>query len=804
MLFSVAEGHLNDDAPEEALSTAKDALAIFRQIGDSTGLADSLRLLMHATRMQAAAKRAEGDSSTGDKMLEDAMGMMRDELNTFTEAGNKRGQAAMLLALAQACHGLGGSPKRSEALDSLLDAGDIAQEVGDSKLEALIAHEKAAVLHSKHHFKAAVQAAKEATTLFKNVEDAKGEAAAWYSMGAADINCGRLEEGLRGKTKALKIWKELGDRKSQAATLSSFAEWYMLEKDDFSAGLTAAKEALALYKDLGDASGESIARCWIIEAHLRNKDMGAAAEAATEGLEAARENGDKKAIFWALESQTRSQLAAGETDQALESAQECLTLSSELEDKRYNCRGLEMLASVFMAMWNYDGGLEKAQQSVEIAKELKGFEDEAFASLQFLAQVNLQKGDPKEARHAMEEARSLAQRADDSYLEAVAVLGMSGCHALAGETGLAIKAATLAKELFHEEGYTRGEARALKGLAEFFMQQGDVTAAVRSATEGATLMEEFGDNRFAAILRCTAATVYLYSDQPGEAAKAAMEGLKLARMEEDKRATVQMLFMSLDANNAILQDAAQDEKQTKTFKQGVEKMMRFAKEAVGIAVKIKDAGMEAAANYWVSHLNLMGGLVREGMQSAAKTISLAREVKDVPLEVRTQVLTAHAHLALGEQPQAVKVLNDAIAVASEAGEGEAQAMANQLLETIVGSQQQQAAAWNPAMMQQWEQAAAAASAAPVEVYKGPEPMMVRQYIMSLVQNMTGSSDEIDGDTPLMESGIDSLASVELRTQLQQEFRLNLPSTVMFNYPTISTMTRLLVDECTSKKITWGN
>merc|ERR1719195_548038 len=96
-----------------------------------------------------------------------------------------------------------------------------------------------------------------------------------------------------------------------------------------------------------------------------------------------------------------------------------------------------------------------------------------------------------------------------------------------------------------------------------------------------------------------------------------------------------------------------------------------------------------------------------------------------------------------------------------------------------------------------------ASEAQMEVFKPPEPMAVRQYIMGLLQNMTGSSDEIDGDTPLMESGIDSLASVELRTQLQQEFRLNLPSTVMFNYPTISTMTRLLVDECTSKKISWG-
>merc|ERR1712056_24522 len=89
-------------------------------------------------------------------------------------------------------------------------------------------------------------------------------------------------------------------------------------------------------------------------------------------------------------------------------------------------------------------------------------------------------------------------------------------------------------------------------------------------------------------------------------------------------------------------------------------------------------------------------------------------------------------------------------------------------------------------------------------YTAPDASLVKQFMFGLVGSMTGSSeDEIDGDTPLMESGIDSLASVELRTKLQAEFRLNLPSTVMFNYPTISTLTDLLVEECTAKKIAWG-
>jgi len=100
--------------------------------------------------------------------------------------------------------------------------------------------------------------------------------------------------------------------------------------------------------------------------------------------------------------------------------------------------------------------------------------------------------------------------------------------------------------------------------------------------------------------------------------------------------------------------------------------------------------------------------------------------------------------------------------------------------------------------------AAAQSVAKEVEFVPPDSTLVKQYMFGLVATMTGAADdEIDGDTPLMESGIDSLASVELRTKLQAEFRLNLPSTVMFNYPTISTLTDLLVEECTQKKISWG-
>jgi len=93
--------------------------------------------------------------------------------------------------------------------------------------------------------------------------------------------------------------------------------------------------------------------------------------------------------------------------------------------------------------------------------------------------------------------------------------------------------------------------------------------------------------------------------------------------------------------------------------------------------------------------------------------------------------------------------------------------------------------------------------APVQpAYQAPAPELVQEHIRQLVASMTGSTD-IDGDTPLMESGLDSIASVDLRTSLQQEFTLDLPSTVMFNYPTMTGLAGYLVEQLEMKQIPWG-
>ena len=62
----------------------------------------------------------------------------------------------------------------------------------------------------------------------------------------------------------------------------------------------------------------------------------------------------------------------------------------------------------------------------------------------------------------------------------------------------------------------------------------------------------------------------------------------------------------------------------------------------------------------------------------------------------------------------------------------------------------------------------------------------RQQVSAAVANILGSP--VDSmDSPLMEAGLDSLGSVDLRNSLSSQFGVELPATVTLDYPSISAL-----------------
>merc|ERR1719343_19205 len=94
-----------------------------------------------------------------------------------------------------------------------------------------------------------------------------------------------------------------------------------------------------------------------------------------------------------------------------------------------------------------------------------------------------------------------------------------------------------------------------------------------------------------------------------------------------------------------------------------------------------------------------------------------------------------------------------------------------------------------------EAAAAPGAGMSIEVAKpkGLNPEDVQQTVVAMAREAVGVDDGLYLDSPLMDSGMDSLTAVSFRNGLQQSLNVKLPSSLMFDYPTMKEVANRIVE-----------
>merc|ERR1712187_1091987 len=85
--------------------------------------------------------------------------------------------------------------------------------------------------------------------------------------------------------------------------------------------------------------------------------------------------------------------------------------------------------------------------------------------------------------------------------------------------------------------------------------------------------------------------------------------------------------------------------------------------------------------------------------------------------------------------------------------------------------------------------------AKIDMSAGLDPKVLQGQIMEISKGLIGDDEEVEMDAPLMESGLTSNTAVLLRDALSQALPgLNLPVTLVFDYPSIGAMTELIMEK----------
>mmetsp|Transcript_1191 Transcript_1191/g.2416 ORF Transcript_1191/g.2416 Transcript_1191/m.2416 type:complete len:853 (-) Transcript_1191:51-2609(-) len=805
MLFCVSEGHIEDGDLDEAMVAAEGCYEAFKEAQDERGIRDALRLIIHSFRAKADEARNQGERSDAREFLEKAENRAEEEMANFRDAGDEFGQACMMLSMAEACCAYRGSGKREEALANAEEAREIFHEAKDEKFEGIAALHMAEIYFRKRNFHAARRASAEAVELFKSCGDKICMANALHMGAATDARAGVLEMAIRLGRKSLKLVQEVGTKKQQLTSILSVGQFYLM-REDTRLSLSMAEAAAALLQEIDDFhSWQGVTVGFMVEAYIISNQAEKAVELCKETLEKTRQRIEsKKEVVYIMHHLIHALAAHGDIEQAVEVGEEALAATDELPSKRLKAHIYEELSHAHLVAEQNKEALESAKEAVAILKELGAEHDEITTRLQVMTKVLIIMDNYTEAFNQIELAKATAQRIEEKPLEAFCLSIQSRVQALLGEPEQGAKAADLAIDMFREDGDRRGECRVWEGLSEIHMTANDFGSSLRAAKRAEALCEDVGDTRLMARMKHTTSMVHMSVEEHQEALAAITEAIKLSRADDDMRGTVKYIFLGLDIWVTFLSSMdPEDKTKTRQYRQGCEKAMRLARESVKLSIRLEDKYAESMANYWVGTCHVMMGRPGEAKTSADTSLEIAESAKDRLSEMYAKGLMVQISLQekkIGDAQSKLKEVQD---IAKELGDPQAKTMADQLKELVMGSGGGEAAApVQQAAAAPTQDAGAASGAAEETAFVAPDEELMKTHIIAMVKNMTGGGEEVDGDTPLMESGVDSLASVELRTQLQQEFKVSLPSTVMFNYPTIMGITGLLVDEFTQKKLTW--
>merc|ERR1712217_691351 len=147
---------------------------------------------------------------------------------------------------------------------------------------------------------------------------------------------------------------------------------------------------------------------------------------------------------------------------------------------------------------------------------------------------------------------------------------------------------------------------------------------------------------------------------------------------------------------------------------------------------------------------------------------------------------AHALVVMAEvsaldkkSDEAVDLANRALDLARALNDIQVEDRAIKVIDDIVGKPKQQ----EVVQQQQFfieEQTFQSVAQAPVK--SGMDPAYVKEIVSKTVLASLATDEEVHEDSPLMETGMDSLTSVAFRNGLNSQLGMNLPAALMFDYP----------------------
>ena len=200
---------------------------------------------------RAGALCAAGELAFGQGDLPQAAGLFKESLALYRGLGDDTGVAAVLAELGQVARAQGDHERALELSEEGLALG---RRLGDSRVAAIALGTLGRVERHRGNAKEAVIRHEKSLALFREIGHGWGCAFALANLAVAALWRGEIERAVALGEESFSIYRELGDRSGMALALINLGDVARAQGEEERAN-ASYEEALTLYRELGNERG---------------------------------------------------------------------------------------------------------------------------------------------------------------------------------------------------------------------------------------------------------------------------------------------------------------------------------------------------------------------------------------------------------------------------------------------------------------------------------------------------------------------------------------------------------------------
>jgi tetratricopeptide (TPR) repeat protein len=325
------------------------------------------------------------------------------------------------------------------------------------------------------------------------LKDKKIHGAVLGNLGLAYSHLGEQRKAIEYYEKALKIDREIGDRRGEGADLGNLGVSYS-QLGETRKAIEYYEQALKIDREISDryAEGNHLGNLGLEYNHLG--ETGKAIEYYEKALEISREIGDRRGEGNHLGNLGIAYKNLGEPRKAIEYYEQILIIHRELGDRRGEGADFGNLGNTYSDMGEPKKAIEYYEKALRISREVGDRRNEGNR-LGNLGSAYSRLGEPRKAIEYYEKALRISREVGDRRGEGNALGNLGSAYSHLGEPKKAIEYYEQALKILREISDRRGEGNALGNLGSAYSYLRETRKAIEFLKQSLAIGKAIGDPR---------------------------------------------------------------------------------------------------------------------------------------------------------------------------------------------------------------------------------------------------------------------------------------------------------------------